>query len=234
MYVHVSSRLIDFCVRSSKFLHLVIARVIFIWRSCGISKNHSPRQNASLAVERFLHETFPVSRPGAIRMASLFSNLRAFILSFFLLVLLSTSGSAAVLRDSDGDGIPDHLEFSLKGVDTKIDSDKDGIPDYLDLDDDNDGIPDNEDADNNGDGILDVYQDLDSDGIPDFLDIDDDGDGISDKEEKQDSDGDGIPDDVDPDDDNDGIPGEVGPNNIYTSCFLYDSNSKLEVIVCLF
>lgn len=44
--------------------------------------------------------------------------------------------------DDDGDGIPDSLEASLKGVDTARDTDRDGIPDYLDPDDDNDGIPD--------------------------------------------------------------------------------------------
>ena len=35
------------------------------------------------------------------------------------------------------------------------DSDGDGIPDYLDDDDDNDGIPDDEDDDDDGDGVPD-------------------------------------------------------------------------------
>ena len=39
--------------------------------------------------------------------------------------------------DSDGDGIPDHLDD---------DDDGDGIPDHLDTDDDGDGIPDHEEG----------------------------------------------------------------------------------------
>ena len=65
------------------------------------------------------------------------------------------------IRDSDGDGIPDYLEQSLRGVDRKVDTDKDGKPDYLDDDDDNDGILDIYDLDKNGDGILDKFQDKD-------------------------------------------------------------------------
>lgn len=38
-----------------------------------------------------------------------------------------------MFKDSDGDGIPDHLD---------LDDDNDGIPDDEDPDDDNDGIPD--------------------------------------------------------------------------------------------
>merc|ERR1719247_3871186 len=41
------------------------------------------------------------------------------------------------VRDSDGDGIPDHLD----GKDDSKDSDGDGIPDHLE-DSDGDGIPD--------------------------------------------------------------------------------------------
>ena len=41
------------------------------------------------------------------------------------------------LGDSDGDGIPDHLDD---------DDDGDGIPDHLDNDDDGDGIPDDEEG----------------------------------------------------------------------------------------
>ena len=39
--------------------------------------------------------------------------------------------------DSDGDGIPDHLDD---------DDDGDGIPDHLDKDDDGDGIPDDQEG----------------------------------------------------------------------------------------
>jgi len=62
-------------------------------------------------------------------------------------------------KDTDGDGIPDHLD---------PDDDGDGIPDYLDADDDGDGIPDSEEKDHDTDG----------DGIPDVDDPDDDNDGI--------------------------------------------------------
>ena len=41
------------------------------------------------------------------------------------------------LVDSDGDGIPDHLDD---------DDDGDGIADHLDNDDDGDGIPDNQEG----------------------------------------------------------------------------------------
>ena len=45
------------------------------------------------------------------------------------------------IKDSDGDGIPDHLDD---------DDDNDGIPDHLDDDDDNDGIPDALELDTDG------------------------------------------------------------------------------------
>lgn len=41
-------------------------------------------------------------------------------------------------KDTDGDGVPDHLDS---------DDDNDGIPDHLDTDDDGDGIPDHLDDD---------------------------------------------------------------------------------------
>ena len=73
------------------------------------------------------------------------------------------------IPDSDGDGIPDHIEMGSQqgGVDT----DGDGTPDYLDLDSDNDGIPDSVEG---GKG------DTDGDGIPNYLDTDSDGDGMPD------------------------------------------------------
>lgn len=55
------------------------------------------------------------------------------------------------IRDSDDE---DHAEFD--GVSAERDTDGDGIPDHLDDDDDNDGIPDYLDDDDDGDGILDV------------------------------------------------------------------------------
>ena len=145
----------------------------------------------------------------------------ALVLCFFSPVLITVTAARSntrttfvprtrpIVPDTDSDGVPDHLERSLKGVDKEVDTDGDGIPDHLDPDDDDDGIPDGLDSDKNGDGIPDFKQDGDGDGIPDYLDLDDDGDGISDKKDKVDSDEDGIPDDVDDDDDNDGIAGEA-------------------------
>ena len=101
--------------------------------------------------------------------------------------------------DSDGDGIPDHLDD---------DDDGDGIPDDLDKDDDGDGIPDNQEGMTNKHCsylvcithnllilklTLPFTVDTDGDGIPDHLDDDDDGDGITDHLDTDD-DGDGIPD----------------------------------------
>ncbi|QOD60894.1 discoidin domain-containing protein [Polaribacter haliotis] len=99
------------------------------------------------------------------------------------------------------------------------DTDGDGIPNHLDLDSDNDGIPDlveagGEDTDGNGkiddinaDGTL--VNDFDNDGLDDRYDVDvtggTDGNAIT----NPDSDGDGIPDSLDLDSDNDGIPDVV-------------------------
>ena len=108
----------------------------------------------------------------------------------------------AIIPDSDGDGIRDHLD---------IDDDNDGIPDRKEYcnpdggfaclpggrdpsgDEDGDGILNYRDAndpavpngcpDANGDGICDVLNpiyDTDGDKIPDHLDLDSDNDGISD------------------------------------------------------
>ncbi|WP_282065035.1 Hint domain-containing protein [Aliiroseovarius marinus] len=121
--------------------------------------------------------------------------------------------------------------FSVEGV--AKDTDGDGIADHLDLDSDNDGITDNVEAqssagyvaptgnDADGDGVDDAYDatpttgaagsngltavDTDGDGVLDFLDLDSDNDGITDNVEAQstagyvaptgnDSDGDGIDD----------------------------------------
>ena len=67
------------------------------------------------------------------------------------------------LLDSDGDGIPDVIEWSE-------DTDGDGIPDYLDPDSDGDGIPDSVEAWENPSNPV----DSDGDGIPDYLDLDSD------------------------------------------------------------
>ena len=112
-------------------------------------------------------------------------------------------------RDSDGDGIPDHLDADddNDGVLTKFetdhgtlqDSDHDGTPDHLDKDDDNDGIPTaREQADPNGDGNPEDAVDTDGDGVPDYLDKDDDGDGIPTAEEPDDLDRSGVPDYLEP------------------------------------
>lgn len=117
--------------------------------------------------------------------------------------------------DSDGDGIPDHLDPSAGDSDgdgigdglecpTGIpcrDSDGDGIADYLDDDDDNDGVP-TISEDSNGDGNP-RNDDTDGDGTPNYLDTDDDGDGLPTLTEGVgDLDGDGIPDYLDADSNN--------------------------------
>jgi len=71
----------------------------------------------------------------------------------------AAAGGRQRFKDTDGDGIPDHLD---------PDDDGDGIPDYLDADDDGDGIADTDEKDHDTDG----------DGIPDVEDSDDDNDGI--------------------------------------------------------
>ena len=138
----------------------------------------------------------------------------------------------ANLPDSDGDGVPNHLDNDADNdgipdiVEGSVDSDGDGIPNYLDTDSDNDGIADSDegnidsdndtipnylDTDSDNDGISDINEgsvDSDLDGTPDYLDtsIDEDNDGIPDIiEGTADVDGDGIPNFLDTDSDNDGI-----------------------------
>jgi len=90
-----------------------------------------------------------------------------------------------VVRDTDGDGIPDHLD---------LDSDNDGIPDNVEgqgtdeyiapsgNDSDGDGIDDSYDPDASN-GAPFTLPDRDHDGIPDYLDTDSDNDGYTDCEE---------------------------------------------------
>lgn len=117
--------------------------------------------------------------------------------------------------------------FTVETTVTTRDTDGDGIADHLDLDSDNDGITDNVEGqtsggyvapsgvDANGDGIDDAYGtgltpvDTDGDGTADVIDTDSDNDGILDVDEaghgvdqgtidgSGDSDGDGIMDAVD-------------------------------------
>jgi len=101
-----------------------------------------------------------------------------------------------VARDTDGDGIPDHLD---------LDSDNDGISDLVEsgqdssLDSDNNGVLDDSN-DNDGDGVVSSADandddnnsggkvspvDKDNDGLNDLIDLDSDGDGIPDVVEAQ-------------------------------------------------
>ncbi len=122
----------------------------------------------------------------------------------------------------------DHT-FPVEEYESTRDSDGDGIADHLDLDSDNDGITDNVEAqttqgyiaptgtDSDGDGLDDAYEgtgglnpvDTDGDGTDDVIDTDSDNDGIDDVVEaghgvtqatidaSGDADGDGIKDAVD-------------------------------------
>ncbi|MBX2823184.1 MAG: hypothetical protein KTR33_00555, partial [Gammaproteobacteria bacterium] len=91
-----------------------------------------------------------------------------------------TGAAARVPRDTDSDGIPDHVDY---------DSDNDTIPDALEVyseDINRDGEIDGF-VDSNGDGLDDgiavaptSLPDSDFDGVPDHLDVDSDNDGIPD------------------------------------------------------
>lgn len=108
--------------------------------------------------------------------------------------------------DSDGDGIPDHVECGGEN-----DSDRDGMSDNY-VDSDGDGLHDEHDEDYVG-NVLDC-PDTDGDGVPDFLDTDSDGDGVADANETiggMDVDGDGIHDDSE-DLNGDGLADSVHPD----------------------
>jgi large repetitive protein len=80
-------------------------------------------------------------------------------------------GMNATNPDSDGDGIPDGVEYR-----NCADTDKDGKPDAMDKDSDNDGIPDGtEDANHNGRWDAGetnaLVQDTDGDGLQDGFEL---------------------------------------------------------------
>lgn len=135
-----------------------------------------------------------------------------------------------IMKDTDGDGIPDSLDLDVDGdgilntVEGTADADSDGIANDFDLDSDGDGIPDNieaqatttftapsgVDADKNG--LDDAYGSgltpLNTDGTdtPDYLDTDSDNSGANDTTEAKltlanaDADKDGLDDAIDADD----------------------------------
>jgi len=90
------------------------------------------------------------------------------------------SGSLVVTTelsiDDDDDVSAEDEDRNNDGDLTNDDSDGDTIPDYIDFDDDGDGIKTaNEDVDGDGNPMND---DTDGDNIPNYLDNDDDGDSI--------------------------------------------------------
>lgn len=95
--------------------------------------------------------------------------------------------------DSDGDGIPDGVEFLSVNFDMDRDLmkkqialndvDGDGVLNFMDLDSDGNGIPDAVEAGSNPN----IPVDTNGDGVMDFMDVDDDGDGILDVNEVNDT-----------------------------------------------
>ncbi|WP_371171042.1 Hint domain-containing protein [Aliiroseovarius sp. 2305UL8-7] len=141
---------------------------------------------------------------------------------------VSVDGDVVVTSPSDLNfGTSISHDFSVEETLVPRDTDGDGIYDHLDLDSDNDGITDNVEAqtsdgyiapsgvDDNDDGVDDAYAggltpaDTDNDGTADYIDTDSDNDGVADVTEaghgvdqatidaSGDADGDGIADAVD-------------------------------------
>lgn len=118
-------------------------------------------------------------------------------------------GTDPRVSDSDGDSIPDGVEWPDIATHAEMllpdDTDGDGTIDALDSDSDDDGVPDEDEA-----GVSPRNpRDTDGDGTPDYRDTDDDDDGLDTEVEIADgivdSDGDGLADYLDPDSDNDGV-----------------------------
>ena len=122
------------------------------------------------------------------------------------------SGTLTIVAiDTDGDGVPDHVE-DQDGTDPRDprdfkDSDGDGVPDYVEMQDGTDPNDPKDYKDSDGDGVPDYveiqdgtdpndpreYKDSDGDGVPDYVEIQD-GTDPSDPKDFKDSDGDGVPD----------------------------------------
>ncbi|WP_158839077.1 T9SS type A sorting domain-containing protein [Polaribacter sp. L3A8] len=126
-----------------------------------------------------------------------------------------TNGTALIETDSAGN--------MIGGNGNTVDTDGDGIPNHLDLDSDNDGIVDLIEAggtDTNKDGKVDTTTDTDNDGFDDAVDgsigtplitttADTNNDGIADTYTNGDADSDNFPNFLDIDADNDGIPDNI-------------------------
>ncbi|MFZ9189028.1 MAG: MBG domain-containing protein, partial [Algoriphagus sp.] len=122
------------------------------------------------------------------------------------------SGTLTIVAvDTDGDGVPDHVE-DQDGTDPTDprdykDTDGDGVPDYVEVQDGTDPNDSKDYKDSDGDGVPDFvevqdgtdptdprdYKDTDGDGVPDYVEIKD-GTDPNDPKEFKDSDGDGVPD----------------------------------------
>jgi hypothetical protein len=142
---------------------------------------------------------------------------------------VATKSALLVIRDSDGDGVPDDQDICPAG-DDNVDTDADGVPDFCDP------CPNDAENDADGDGVCgdvdvcaigDDNANQDGDSLPDACDVcpvnpenDADGDGfcenvdncpISPNADQIDTDGDGLGDACDVDDDNDTV--EDGVDN---------------------
>ncbi|MEJ6475171.1 IPT/TIG domain-containing protein [Pseudoalteromonas piscicida] len=123
--------------------------------------------------------------------------------------------------DSDGDSIPDYVEFQFVKTDWETNKDQDGdaLPPWWDMDSDGDLIPDRvEFYTEDEKPALNAAQreqlnNADSDNAPNFVDISSDNTAFADDSEQagenpiapKDTDGDGVPDYIDLDNDNDGL-----------------------------